>query len=336
MGQYEKAAQEAREGVGLDPSFPIFYANLMFGDIALDRLDDARATYEQALKRKLDPFSFLHFALYQIAFRQSDERGMSQQVAWSAGKPGIEDWLLDLQANTAAYSGRLREARELTRRAVDSAERADKKETSATYSAVAGLREALFGDADEARRLTSTLEGSPGRDVEYLAALALAYAGGGKRVQPMIDDLDKRFPQTTIVQYNYLPTLRAKVALSGFHASEAVENLRGAIPFELGKASASNAWMTMYPVYVRGEAFLAARQGSEAVEEYRKILEHRGIVLNEPIGALAHLQIGRAYAMQGDIAKAKAAYQDFLTLWKDADPDIPILKQAQAEYAKLQ
>jgi eukaryotic-like serine/threonine-protein kinase len=177
MGQYEKEAQEAREGVSIDPSFPIFYANLMYGDIALDRLDDARATYEQALERKLDPSPFLHFALYQIAFRRSDAGGMSQQLAWSSGKPGVEDSLLDLEANTAAYSGRLREARELTRRAVDSAIRADKKETAATYSAVSGLREALFGNADEARRVTSALGRGPGRDVEYLAALALAYAG---------------------------------------------------------------------------------------------------------------------------------------------------------------
>jgi eukaryotic-like serine/threonine-protein kinase len=335
MGQYEKAAQQAREGVSIDPSFPIFYANLIFGDVALDRLNDGRATYKQALERKLDPFPFLHFALYQIAFWRSDEREMLQQLAWSDGKPGVEDWLLDLEANTAAYSGRLREAQELTRRAVDSAERADKKETAATYSAVSGLREALFGNADEARRVTSALGRGPGRDVEYLAALALAYAGS-KGLQTITDDLDKHYPEATIVKFNYLPTLRAKLAINRGNFSEALEDIGTAQRFELGKASASNVWMAMYPVYVRGEAYLAAHQASSAAVEFQRIVDHRGIVLNEPIGALAHLQLGRAYAMAGDTAKAKAAYQDFITLWKDADPDIPILKEAKLEYGKLQ
>jgi eukaryotic-like serine/threonine-protein kinase len=334
LGEYQKAAEEAGEAVRLNPDFPIPYANLMFGEIALDRLDEAEAIYGQALARKLD-LPFFHFALYHIAFWRSDEAGMSQQVAWSAGKPGVQDWLLDLQANTAAYSGRLREARELSLRALNSAERADKKETTATYSAVSGLREALFGNGDEARRVTSALERNTGRDEQYLAALALAYAGGGERLQAMIDDLDKRFPETTLVQFNYLPTLRAKLSLSRGDAPEAVEKLKVAAPFELGKASASNAWMAMYPVYVRGEAYMAMHQGSEAVAEFQKVIGHRGIVLNEPIGALAHLQLGRAYAMTGNSTKAKAAYQDFLTLWKDADPDIPILKEAKAEYARL-
>jgi eukaryotic-like serine/threonine-protein kinase len=148
--------------------------------------------------------------------------------------------------------------------------------------------------------------------------------------------LDKQFPEATIVKFNYLPTLRAKLAVNRGNFSEALENIRTAKPFELGKGSASNVWMAMYPVYVRGEAYLAARQASAAAVEFQKILDHQGIVVNEPIGALAHLQIGRAYAMQGDTAKARAAYNDFLALWKDADPDIPILKQGKAEYARLQ
>ena len=336
LGQYEKAAEEASAAVRLKPDFPIPYANLMFGYTALNRLDEAKATYEQTLERRLD-FPFFHFALYPIAFLQNDVTGMAQQVGWSTGKPGVEDWLLDLEANTASYSGRPKEGREFSRRAVDSAERADKKETAATYFAVSGLREASFGNAEEARRrATSAMGRSTGRDEEYCAALALAYAGDDKRLQALTDDLAKRFPEATIVQFNYLPTLRAKLAVSRGNPSGAIENLTVAVPYDLGKTSASNYWVALYPVYVRGEAYLSTRQGNEAAAEFQKILDHRGIVLNEPIGALAHLQLGRAYAMVGDTAKARAAYQDFLTLWKDADPDIPILKQAKVEYARLQ
>jgi len=180
------------------------------------------------------------------------------------------------------------------------------------------------------------MQRSTGRDAQYGAALALAYAGDDKRAQTLTDDLDKRFPEDTLVRFNYLPTLRAKLALNRGNASRGLEILRAAAPYELGMTTSSTyGWNSLHPVFVRGEAYLAAHQGSEAAAEFQKILDHRGIVLNEPIGALAHLQLGRAYSMQGDTAKAKAAYQDFLTLWKDADPDIPILIAAKAEYAKL-
>jgi eukaryotic-like serine/threonine-protein kinase len=165
----------------------------------------------------------------------------------------------------------------------------------------------------------------------------LAFAGDAGRPQGLTDDLGKKFRDDTIVQFNYLPTLRARLAVNRGNGSEAIESLRAAAPYELGMTTSSTyGWTALYPVFVRGEAYLALHRGSEAAAEFQKILDHRGIVLNEPIGALAHLQIGRAYAMQGDTAKAKAAYQDFLTLWKDADPDIPVLIAAKAEYAKLQ
>ncbi len=200
------------------------------------------------------------------------------------------------------------------------------------------MREALFGNAAEARQQATVAKGrSTGRDMDYGLALAMAYAGDANRAQALADDLNKRFPEVAPMQFNYLPTLRAKLALLRSNPQQALDALRVASPYELGlPASGFYNWPNLYPVYVRGEAYLAAHQGSEAATEFQKILDHRGIVLNEPIGALAHLQIGRAYAMQGDTAKAKAAYQDFLTLWKDADPDIPILKRAKAEYAKLQ
>ena len=337
FGQYEKAVEEGREAVRLNPDNPISYSTLMFSYIALNRLDEAKAAYGQALERKLNHPLF-HLAVYQIAFLQNDADGMAQPVAWSAGKPGVEDWLLELEADTAAYSGRLSKAREFSQRAVDSAVRAQEKEAPAMYSVLSGLREALFGNAQEARRRATLKMGrSAGRDAQYGSALALAYAGDQGRAQALTADLVRRFPEDTIVRFNYLPTLRAKLALSQGNFSEAIESLRTATPYELGQTTSSMfGWTALYPAFVRGEAFLVEHQGGEAAAEFQKILDHRGIVLNQPIGALAHLQLGRAYVMTGDTIKAKAAYQDFLTLWKDADPDIPILKEAKAEYAKLQ
>jgi eukaryotic-like serine/threonine-protein kinase len=337
MGRYEGVVSEAREAIRLKPDYPVPYVLLMFGDMALNRLGDANATYRQAFGRKLYHF-YYPLALYQLAFLQNDAAGMKQQVTLSAGQPEIEATLLANEADTAAYSGRLREAEDLTRRAMESAERAEKKEKAATFSATSGLREALFGNAEEARRLAAqAMEHSAGVDVVYGSALALAYAGDNGRAQELTEGLDKRFPEATIVQFNYLPSLRAKLALNRGNAKEAIEILRATVPYELGRTTFTGDyfWNGLYPVYVRGEAYLASHQGSEAAAEFQKILDHRGIVLNEPIGALAHLQIGRAYAMQGETAKAKAAYQDFLTLWKDADPDIPVLIAAKAEYAKL-
>jgi serine/threonine protein kinase/tetratricopeptide (TPR) repeat protein len=336
VGQYEKAVEEGIKSVRLNPDNPIPYSVLTVSYMPLNRLDEAKATYAQALERKLD-HPFFHIDMYEIAFLQNDAAGMAQQVAWSAGKPGVEDWFLADESATAAYFGRLMQAREFSRQAVDSAERAEEKEAAATYSAVSGLREALFGNEDEARRLaTLAMRASAGRDLQYGAALALAYAGDDLRARALTDDLAKRFPEDTIVQFNYLPTLRAKLAVRRGNASEAIEGLRAAAPYELGQSTSGNyIWTASYPVFVRGEAYLAAHQGSEAAREFQKILDHPGIVLNEPIGALAHLGLARAYAMQGDTAKARAAYQDFLTLWKNADPDIPILKQAKAEYARL-
>jgi tetratricopeptide (TPR) repeat protein len=332
--QYEKAMEEGREAVRLSPNFVPSYYISIDNYISLNRLDEAKATYEQALERKMKSFNL---PLYQIAFLQNDSAGMAQQVSSSAGTPGVEATLLANEADTAAYSGRLSTAREVSRQAVDSAERAGYKEAAATYFALSVLREALLGNADEARRrATLAMKHPAGHDMQYASALAWAYAGDDERAQKLTDDLGRRFPEATIVQFNYLPTLRAKLALTEGNASEALETLRAALPYELGRTTYSSwGWTAMYPVFVRGEAYLALHQGGAAAAEFQKILDHRGIVLNEPIGALAHLQIGRAYAMQGDTAKAKAAYQDFLTLWKDADPDIPVLIAAKSEYAKL-
>jgi eukaryotic-like serine/threonine-protein kinase len=335
LGEYEAGLKESLEETNRPTHSSPPYRDLVFSYLLLDRIKEADAVAEEAHAKGQD--SDLETVLYGIAFYRDDTAGMARQVARVTGAPGEDDFLLAMEADTAAYFGHLEKSRELSRRAADSAELAGEKETAAGFYAVSALREALFGNAAKARQQATTAKrGSAGRDRHYAVALALAYAGEANRAQALADDLGKRFREDTVVQVNYLPTLRAKLALLHANPHEALVILRAASPYELGLPSLNYYnWPNLYPVYVRGEAYLAAHQGSEAAAEFQKILDHRGIVLNEPIGALAHLQLIRAYAMQGDTAKARAAYQDFLTLWKDADPDIPILIAAKAEYAKL-
>jgi serine/threonine protein kinase len=335
LGQYEAGLKEFSESLRLAPYDSFYYREVVFTNLLLDRIDQATVVAKEAHTRGMD--SSLAPVFYGIAFYQDDTAGMAQQVASAAGTTSDADLLFALEADTAAYFGSLGKAREFSRLAANSAERAGEKETAAGYYAVSGLREALFGEADKARQQVTLAKGrSSGRDTDYCLALALAYTGDDRRAQALAGDLDKKFPEDTTVQLNYLPTLRAKLALRRANPQQALDILAAAAPYDLGLPSLSlYNWPNLYPVYVRGEAYLAAHQGRQAAAEFQKILDHRGIVLNEPIGALAHLQLGRAYAFQGDVAKASGAYQDFLTLWKDADPDIPILKEAKAEYARL-
>lgn len=325
LGQYDKAVAELHEAVRLYPMVGIDYSDLVYDYVRLDRLDEAEATLKEAKAKGLDLDS------YPLAFIKGDREEMGRQASVAAGKPGVEDTLLGLEADTAAYSGHVIQARDLSRRAMDSAEHTGEKETAAAYQAEAALREALFGFLNEARqRAGAAVAMSRGRDVQMNAALASAIAGDTNRAQALTDDLAKRFPEDTVVLNDYLPTLRAQLALDRPDSARAIELLQAAGPYELGSFGG------LYPIFIRGAAYLASNHGGEAAAEFQKILEHRGIVLNEPIGALAHLQIARAYAMEGNKGNARVAYQDFLALWKDADPDIPILKQAKAEYAKLQ
>ena len=328
LGEYEKALAEAREALRLEPSAQS-YAELIVAYINLNRLEEARATAEEAQAKQLDSLE-LRIFFYVLAFFNSDAAGMEKQVEWAVGKPDIEGVILSEEADANAILGRLKTAGDFYRRSVDSLERSGNKELAAGYEADAAEREALFGNIAQARhRIDSALRLSMGRDVQYGAALPLALIGDAARAQELADHLGKRFPEDTVVKIFYLPTIRAQLALSRNDSSKAIEVLQTAAPYELGRAA------RLYPIYIRGEAYLAAHQGKEAAAEFQKILDHRGVAPLFPIHALAHLQIGRAYAMQGDIAKAKAAYQDFLTLWKDADPDIPIFIAAKAEYAKL-
>jgi tetratricopeptide (TPR) repeat protein len=289
----------------------------------------------EAQAKNLDS-PYLRLYLYQVAFVQNDVAGMAQQVAWAAGKPGVEGVLLSVEADTAAYSGQLEKARKFSRQAIASAELAGERETASSYEADAALREALFGNAAEARlRSAAALALSSGRLTTFGAGLALALAEDGDHAQKLAEELAKSFPEDTVVQFNYLPTIRGQIAFDRHDFLQAIEELKISAPFELGQPGDSTFAPSLYPVYVRGQAYLAAHRPNEAAAEFQKILDHPGVVVNEPIGALAHLGVARAYALQNDTVKARAAYQHFLTLWKDADPDVPVLKEAKAEYAKL-
>jgi len=336
LGQYEASLKESRKFLRLNPfsSFP--YRSVAFAYLYLNRVEEAEVTVKEGHAKGQD--SRLAPVLYGIAFYRDDSSEMARQAASAAAKAEDEALLLALEADTAAYFGHLGKAQEFLRQAEHSEELAAEKEPAAGYYAVSALREALFGNADRAGQQAILAKArASGRDMDYGLALALAYAGDVGQAQALADDLGKRFPEDTVVNFNYLPTLRGKLALLHSSPQEALAILGAASPYELGLPSLSYYnWPNLYPVYVRGEAYLAAHQGSKAAAEFQKILDHRGIVLNEPIGALAHLQLGRAYALARDTPKARAAYQDFLTLWKDADSDIPVLLEAKAEYAKLQ
>ncbi|MFZ0739619.1 MAG: tetratricopeptide repeat protein, partial [Candidatus Acidiferrales bacterium] len=328
LGDYDKALAANQETLKLSPGSGLSYTNLVGAYLNVNRLDEAKATAQEAQAHNLDnPAN--HQFLYTIDFLQHDAAGMEREAAGLMGKPGFEDVMLDTESDTAAYAGQFSKARELTRRASESAQRADEKETAAGYEGESAWREALVGNMSQSKQQAqAALALSNGRDVEAESAIALGLAGDAAQATRLAADLAKRFPEDTIVQSNYLPTIHAVTALQGGGAGKAIEALAPVAPYELSSHS-----LPVYPVYLRGEAYVSAHQGSAAAAEFQKILDHPGVVENDPIGALAHLGLARAYALSGDKAKAQAACQDFLALWKDADPDIPILKEAKAEYA---
>jgi eukaryotic-like serine/threonine-protein kinase len=335
LGQYEKAVAQSQEGLRLDPNNIIGYGNLGQYLLAINRLDDTKATLDQALAKKVDG-GYLRLIMYELAFFRGNSAQMDQQVAWVAGKPGDEDVLLSAQSDTEAYYGRLTRARDFSRRARDSAVRADSKETAALWQVNGALREAEFGNTEPAKQgVAAALILAPGRDVKVLAALTMARIGDTSRAKAMVEQLEKSDPSNTVLKLYWLPTLNAAIELNAGNSAQALVSLEAAAPYELG-APPPFQMGTLYPVYLRGQAYLLSRNGPAAATEFQKFLDYRGIVLNFSLGALGHLGLARAYVVSGDTAKAKAAYQDFLNLWKDADPDIPVLKEAKAEYAKLQ
>jgi len=336
MGQYEKSVAEELESNRLVPDSAPNLENLMFAYADLNRFDEAKAIYQEATGRKLD-YAGLHVFRYEVAMIEGDAAEMERQVVWGAGKRGVEDVFLSSQSDTEAFSGRLGKAREFSRRAVELARHNQQNGTAAGWQTNQALREAEFGHFGQSRKdAAAALALASDRFTQVLGALALARAGDSAQAQKIADNVAREFPLDTVVHSYWLPTIRASLALNRHEPAKAIELLQPAAPYELGFISVGYiGYGSLYPVYVRGQAYLQLHQGNEAATEFQKFLDHRGIVFNFPLGALAHLGLARAYTLSGDTAKAKTAYQDFLALWKNADPDTPILKDAKAEHAKL-
>ena len=335
MGRYDKTLVESLEAQRLEPNDVILAANVGEAYLYLNRFEEAKTSFDQTLAQKLDG-GYLHLYLHYLAFLKGDWAQMEQHVAWGAGKPGDEDLLLSTQSDSYAYYGRLRQARDFSRRAVDSAVRSDSKETAALWQVNAALREAEFGNAAEARQgVAAALALSPGRDVKVFAALTLARIGETARAKALVDDLEKNYGSNSVLKLYWLPTVKAAIELSKGDSAQVFRILEAAAPYELGSPPPLQVG-TLYPAYLRGQAYLLAHNGNAAAAEFQKLLDHSGIVVNFVTASVSHLQIARAFAMAGDAAKAKAAYQGFVSSWREADPDIPILKEAKAEFAKLQ
>jgi serine/threonine protein kinase/Tfp pilus assembly protein PilF len=333
LGNWEKALEEFREALRLEPNNEVSYLTVALTYAALNRFDEAEAVYKQAEEHKLES-EFLLQNRYWLAFLKGDAAQMAQLVSAAMGKPGAEDLLLAAQADTEGWYGKLKNAHELTGRAMDSAERNDAKESAAAYQAEAALREVESGNREQARAdANAAVKQAPNPYVRVVAALALARAGDTLGAEKLAAELDKTSPLDTLVQRYWLPTIRAAVALERKDPNRAIELLKVASTIELSEPTYFA--IVLCPAYMRGEAYLMLHDGNAAAGEFQKFIDHRGLVANFAWGALAHLGLARAYAMQGDTPKAKAAYQDFLTLWKNADPDVPILIAAKAEYAKL-
>jgi eukaryotic-like serine/threonine-protein kinase len=334
LGDFEKSLAESREALRLEPNDATNYGNTGNALMVLNRLDEAEAVYKQAQEHKVEN-EVLLVNRYQLAFLKGEKAGMARLASAATGKPGAEDLLLAAQADTEGWYGKLKNAHELTRRAMDSAERNDAKESAAAYQTTAALREVESGQREQARAdANAALKLAPNRDVRMAAAMALARARDTAGAEKLVTELDKTYPLDTIVQRYWLPPIRAAVALERKDPNRAVELLKETGTIELGQDTQTAIFLC--PAYIRGEAYLMLHDGNAAAAEFQKFIDHRGLVVNFPWGALARLQLARAYAMQGDSAKAKGSYQEFLGIWKDADPDAPVLVAAKSEFAKLQ
>jgi len=337
LGDHEKGLQQRREALRLEPNNGINYGAVGAEYAALNRLDEAEAVYNQAQDRKLESED-LPLDRYVLAFLKGDTAQMAQVAAGAMGRPGTEDLVLASQADTEGWYGRLRNARQLTQRAMDSAERNDAKETAAIYQAAAALREVEAGNREQARAdADAAVRLGPTRDVQAMAALALARAGDTSTAEQLAAEVGKQLPLDTMAQRYWVPMIHAAVALEHKDPNRAVELLQVTSPMELALPAEGALW----PVYLRGEAYLMLRDGKAAAREFQKFVDHYGVVGNFPLGAMARLGSARAYALDAAndptaCDKARTAYQNFLGIWKDADPDVPIYKQAKAEYAKLQ
>lgn len=328
LGKLDRSLEMAKEAVSIAPHDGQSYANLVDAYNFVNNPEQANAVATQAISRNLDS-STLRLYIYDTAFLQQNTSGMEKQLTWASGEPEVEDAFLGDEADNLATTGQLVRARELTGQATEAAKRDNEKETAAGYELEEAQREAEFGNDAEARRSAEVaLSLAKDRDTLYGAAVAFALAGAVDRAQTLASQLDKDFPEDTILQYVYLPSIRGAIALKQKDGARAVQALEAARPYEVGVAA------ELLPAYIRGLAYLDAKDGERAAIEFQKIVDHPGVVLISPIGPLARLQMGRACLMQGKSAQAEAAYEDFLNRWKNADPDIPILQEAKAEYRK--
>lgn len=335
LGSWDNALTQARGAIQVDPDNIVGYVNAGGAYLALSRLEEAEETFKQAEQRGLWNENLV-VERYQLAFLKGDGAKMAQLTASGEGQAGVEGSALALQADTDAWFGKLKSAREHSDWAMKSAEHNDDKEAAAGYQSAAALRESEVGDREKAKALAkAAVQLAPNLDVKAMAAVALARAGDTAQAENLAAELENAFPLHTLVQEYWLPTIRAAVALQRKDPAKAIEVLRPAQAIELGQPVPSNNNTFLYPAYLRGEAYLMLHDGKAAVGEFRKFIDHRGVVANNPLGALARLGLAQAYAEQGDTAQARAAYQEFLTLWKDADPDIPLYQQTKAKYSTL-
>ena len=335
LGDYQKTHVEALKAWKINPGSSNNAVSLLYSFQWVNKLEEAKATAEEARSRKVDS-PWFPLVLYNVDFLQHDAAGMQKQIEAVKDIKGVEDQMDFLESETAAYNGEMAKSRELARSAADSAQRADEKETAGEYLAHAAVRDAVIGEAAVAKQeVQAALALTHGRIPEGFSAIALGLAGDSAQAERLVGDLAKKYPEDTQVQFVYGPTVRAAIALHGGDGRRAVELLTRVSPYELAELNATFTF-ALYPVYLRGEAYLKAKQGSEAVAEFQKIVDHPGVVENEILGSLAHLGLARGYAMAGDSAKARTAYQDFFALWKGADPNVAVLKEAKAEYGKLQ
>jgi eukaryotic-like serine/threonine-protein kinase len=335
LGRYQQSVQDFRKALLLDPSRASTYANFAVDLLALNQVEEASAVLAEADKRGLQTDILLQ-AHYWIAFLRNDEKEMERLVQRSSDLPGAQAILLSEQSNTAAYYGHFEKAREFSRAAENLMERDGNKELAASYLVQAAVRESEVGEFARAQQYISQAQKlSHGQDVATLSAVALVQIGSVNQAEALCHELDKQWPEGTIVQKYWLPAIRAQIDLRQARPSKAIDDLGVATPLEFANPG-STAAPTLYPAYVRAQAYLAMGDGPKAATEFRKLTDRPGLVLNYPLGALSHLGLARAYKSSGDLQNSRQAYLDFLSLWKDADPDIPILKQAKAEYAKLQ
>lgn len=337
LGKFQEGVDESKRLLEFDPDFPIGYSMLAGNYVFLNQLEEAKKTLDKASERGVDSPVF-RIQRYDLAFLEGDRAEMAWQLALGRKQTGAEDWITDRQAFAFAYAGRLTDARGMLQEATQLAQTKNHQERAAQFQVEAALWEALFGEPDPARkRAVAALALSRSREVTYGGALVFALAGDNVRAEAMTDDLQKRFPEDTAVQFSYVPTLRARLALNRGMAAKAVEDLQSAIPYELSAPPSSFiGFGALYPVYMRGDAYLAAHQGARAAAEFQKILDHRQISVSDPVGALTLLQLGRSFAAAGEKEKARATYSGFLDLWKDADAEIPVLRIARIEFSKLQ